>query len=169
LADLRRSYHPLGTTNAHIVEDLKIISGKLDRDQIVAAGLTVSRPPRSMELIVSEALRLAIGVHIRLRRRHVWQAAWLLDNVRARFMELFATGRGLLPVRSFDALATPELRRRMGALLARDDLQAIEIALISALDLLEHDLPSLSNGTYELTAQQRGVLFELRRRIADSR
>jgi predicted nucleotidyltransferase len=161
-------YHPLGTTNAHIVDDLKIISGNLDRDQIVAAGLRVSRPPRSLELIVSEALRLAIGVHIRLRRRHVWQAVWLLDDLRARLMELFATARGVLPVREFDALATPELKGRMGTLLARDDLQGVERALISALDLLEHDLPSLSNAAYELTPQQRGVLSGLRRRMADS-
>ncbi len=87
-------YHPLGTTNAHIVDDLKIISGALDRDQIVAAGLSTSRPPQSLELIASEALRFSIGVHIR-RRRHVWQAVWLLDEVRARLMELFATARGL--------------------------------------------------------------------------
>jgi len=108
-------YHPLGTTNSHIVDDLKIISGKLDRDQIVAAGLTVSRLPRQLELIVSEALRFAIGVHIRLRRRHFWQAVWLLDEVRLRLMELFATGRGMRLVRAFDELATPEQQRRMAA------------------------------------------------------
>ena len=68
---------------------------------------------------------------------------------------------------AFDALATPELRRRMGALLARDDFQSVEHALVSAVDLLEHDLPSLSNAAYELTSQQRGVLSALRRRIAD--
>jgi hypothetical protein len=87
--------------------------------------------------------------------------------VRARLMELFATTRGLLPVRAFDALATPKLKRRMGTLLVCDDLQGVERALISALDLLEHDLPSLSNATYELTAQQGGVVSGLRRRVAD--
>ncbi len=159
-------YHPLGTTNAHIVDDLKIISG-IGRDQIVAAGLRVSLPPWSLELIVSEALRFAIGVHIRVRRRHFWQAVWLLDELRVRLMEVFATARGLRPVRSFDALASPELQRRMGTLLARDDLASVERALVSALDLLEHDLPTLADATCELTSQQRGVLSALRRRIAD--
>jgi hypothetical protein len=37
----------------------------------------------------------------------------------------------------FDALATPELQRRMGTLLARDDLASVERALVSALHLLE--------------------------------
>jgi hypothetical protein len=148
---------------------LKIISGQLDRDQIAAAGLRVTRPSRSLELIVSEALRFAIGVHIRVRRQQFWQAVWLLDEVRARLMELFAVARGVLPVRAFDAFATPELQRRMGALLARDDLASVQRALVGALDLLEHHLPTLSDAAYELTPQQRGVLSALSRLIAHRR
>jgi predicted nucleotidyltransferase len=79
-------YHPLGTTNAHIVDDLKIISGALSRGQIVAAGVAESRPPRSLELIASEALRFAIGVHVRVQRQQVWTAVWLLDELRARLI-----------------------------------------------------------------------------------
>jgi hypothetical protein len=56
----------------------------------------------------------------------------------------------------------------MGALLARDDLASVQRALVSALDLLEHDLPMLANAAYDLNPQQRGVLSALRRRIADS-
>jgi len=36
-----------------------------------------------------------------------------------------------------------------------------------ALDLLEHDLPTLANAAYELTSQQLRMLSALRRRIAD--
>jgi hypothetical protein len=67
-------------------------------------------------------------------------------------------------VRGFDALATPELQRRMGALLARDDLASVQRALVSAL---EHDLPTLAEGTYEVTVQRRAMLSALRHRIAD--
>jgi hypothetical protein len=52
-------------------------------------------------------------------------------------------------------------------LLARDDPQVVQGSLVAALDLLEHDLPTLTDAVYELTSQQRGVLFALRRRIAD--
>jgi hypothetical protein len=52
-------------------------------------------------------------------------------------------------------------------LLIPNDFQGVECALISALDLLEHDLPMLVDAAYELTPQQRGVLSGLRRRIAD--
>jgi predicted nucleotidyltransferase len=111
-------YHPLGMTNAHIVDDLKIISGPLDRHEIVAAGLSVSRPRRPLELIASEALHLAIGVHVRVLRRHFWQAVWPLDEMRLRFKELFATARGSRPVRAFDDLppgATPTDERLASA------------------------------------------------------
>jgi hypothetical protein len=90
-------YHPLGTSNMHIVDDLKIISAKLDRDEIVAAGLTASRSPRPLELIASEALRFAIGVHIRVRRQQFWQAVWLLDAVRPTVLPGTCTQRRTSP------------------------------------------------------------------------
>ncbi len=156
-------YHTLGTTNAHIVDDLKIISGPLSRDQIIAAGVTESRAPRSLELIASEALRFAIGVHIRVQRRHLWTAVWLLDEVRAHLMELFAVARGLSrPSIAFDTTATPELQRRLGAVLACDDLTSVQHALVAALDVLEHDLPAFTDAAYDLTSQQRVVLSALR-------
>jgi hypothetical protein len=57
----------------------------------------------------------------------------------------------------------------MASLLVRDDLAAVERGLVSALDLLEHDLATLADATYELTPQQREVLIALRRRIAEGR
>jgi hypothetical protein len=162
-------YHPLGTTNAHIVDDLKIVSGTLSCDQILAAGVRESRQPRTLDLLASEALRFAIGVHIRVQRHHLWAAVLLLDKVRARIMELFSVARGLpRPSIAFDTTASPELQRRLGALLARDDLRSVELALIAALDMLEHELPAVTDGAYDLTAQQRGVLTALRDRIARS-
>src|SRR6266508_3819118 len=162
-------YHPLGTTNAHIVDDLKIIAGALSRDQIVAAGVLESRPPRSLELIASEALRFAIAVHVRVERQQVWTAMWMLEELRARLMELFAVERGLpRPVIAFDATATPELRQRLGALLPRDDLSSVQHALGVALDILEFDLSALTGAGYRLTPQQRRVLSALRDRITGS-
>jgi hypothetical protein len=32
-------YHTLGTTNAHIIDDLKVVGGRLDRADIIAAGV----------------------------------------------------------------------------------------------------------------------------------
>jgi hypothetical protein len=90
-----------------------------------------------------------------------------MDEVRARLMEVFAVARGVPPVRGFDTLATPELQRRMRALLARGDLGSVRRALVSALNLLEREMPMLADSTYELTEQQRGVLSTLRWRIAD--
>jgi hypothetical protein len=108
-------------------------------------------------------LRFAIGVHIRLQRRQLWTAVWLLDDVRARLIELFAVARGLpRPAIAFDAVATPELQRRLGALLARDDLKSVELALVAALDMLEYELPTLTSAGHDLSSQQRGVLFALR-------
>ena len=115
-------------------------------------------------------MRFAIGVHFRLQRRQLWTAVWLLDDVRARLIELFAVARGLpRPAIAFDAAATPDLQRRLGALLARDDLKSVELALVAALDILDYELPPLTNAGYDLTSQQRGVLTALRQHVALAR
>ena len=41
-------YHTLGTTNAHIVDDLKIVADRLDRAIVVSAGLAPARPKLSL-------------------------------------------------------------------------------------------------------------------------
>jgi hypothetical protein len=142
----------------------------LSREQIVAAGISESVAARSLELIASEALRFAIGVHIRLQRRQLLTAVWPLDDLRGRLIELFAVARGLArPHIAFEAAAWPELQRRIGALLARGDLESVEGALVAALDILECELAPLTDGGYELTSQQRGVLSALRQRVASAR
>jgi predicted nucleotidyltransferase len=162
-------FHTLGTTNAHIVADLTVLSGQVDRAAIVAAGVVHSVAPRPLEVIVSDALRQAIGVDIGVGRRRLWMALRLLDDLRTRMMELFATARSLPRVtHGFDAHASIKLQRRMYLTVARPDLADVRRALGAALDVLEHDLAELSDGRYELNQAQRGVLGALRQRMAES-
>ena len=90
-------YHTLGTTNAHIIDDLKIVGGRLDRADIIAAGVKQSLPTRGSELVASEALRFAQSVDTALRRGNIWQALRVLDELRWRLQELFAISLGKPP------------------------------------------------------------------------
>jgi len=160
-------FHTLGTTNAHIADDLAVLAGSVDRDSILAAGVVESIRARPLEVIVSDALRFAIGVDICCRRGRLWLALELLHDLRTRLMELFSTARGLpRMIHGFDTHAAPGLDRAMRATLARDDLADVARALGAALDLIEHDLAELSGGAYALSAAQVGVLAALRRRMA---
>ena len=161
-------YHTLGTTNAHIIDDLKIVGGRLDRADIIAAGVQQSLSTRGPELVASEALRFAQSVDTALRRGNVWQALRVLDELRWRLQELFAISLGKpRPAHAVDALASQGLKHKLGGLLARADLESITQALANALELIADD--DLTGGRFALTNSQRTILEALRRRAASGR
>ena len=94
---------------------------------------------------------------------------WLLGDVRARLMELFSVSRGLArPIHGFQGHAPTSLDARLQQTVAGADIDQVRQALRAALDMLEHDLADLTDGRYELSAAQGGVLGGLRRRMADA-
>ena len=160
-------YHALGTTNAYIADDLQILVGRLDRDEVLAAGVVHSRPPRHPETVVSEALRLAIYVDTAIRRGNMWQALRGLDEVRWRLHEVFALTHGhQRPAHAVDAFAGPGLREKFARTIAQADSSSIMDALETTLDLLENT--AMTDGLYTLTPPQVRVLSALRRRRASS-
>jgi predicted nucleotidyltransferase len=156
-------YHPLGTTNAHIVDDLKIVGGQLDRATVLAAGLVQSLPVRTPELVASEALHFAVTVDTAWRRGNVWQALRGIDELRWRLQELFAVTRGQpRPAHAIDAHASRNLKTKLSGLQAQADPASIAQALTNALDLIADD--ELTNGHFTLTPPQRTLLAAIRQR-----
>ena len=161
-------YHTLGTTNAHIIDDLKIIGGRLDHAAVLDAGVVHSLPARSPELIASEALRFALSVDTSLRRGNVWQALRGLDELRWRLQEIFAICLGQpRPAHAINAHASRALKDKLGKLLAQGDLPSIRQALANALSLIDDD--ELTTGRFTLTRAQRTVLEALLRRFSRGR
>src|ERR1051326_6709779 len=113
--------------------------GRLDRDEVLAAGVVHSRPPRHPETVVSEALRLAIYVDTAIRRGNMWQSLRGLDEVRWRLHEVFALTHGRQrPAHAVDAFAGPGLREKFARTIAQADSSSIMDALETTLDLLEN-------------------------------
>jgi predicted nucleotidyltransferase len=161
-------YHTMGTTNAHIIDELKIVGGRLDLTAVLGAGVVHALPVRAPELIASEALRFALSVDTAARRGNVWQALRGLDELRWRLQELFAVSIGQpRPAHAVDAHASRELKDKLGGLLAEADLPSIAQALANALNLIADD--ELTGGRFTLTLPQRTVLAALRRRTSDGR
>ena len=161
-------YHPLGTTNAHIVDDLKIVAGRLDLPAILAEGTVQSLTPRPLELIASEALRFALSTDTALRRGNIWQALRSLDDLRWRLQELFAVSHGLQrPAHAVDMHASADLRQLLAGVLAQAEARSIARALENALELVAGH--ALTAGRYTLTEPRRAVVAALRLRISASR
>ncbi len=158
-------YHTRGTTNAHIIDDLKIVGGHLDRPEIIAAGVVHSLAVRAPELVASEALRFALSFDTASRRGNVWQALRLLDELRWRSLELFAMSLGQpRPAHAVDGLGGQSLKDKLSGVLAQADLASIAQSLANALDLIADD--ELTTGRFALTHTQRTVRDALRPRAA---
>jgi predicted nucleotidyltransferase len=159
-------YHPLGTINAHIVEDLKIVAGRLDHSAIVAGGMVQSLPARSLERITSEALRFALSTDTALRRGNIWQALRSLEALCWRLQELFAVSHGLQrPAHAVDSHASADVRHALAGVVAQAESTSITRALGNALGLIASD--TLTGGRYVLTRPQQAVLAAVQQRISD--
>jgi predicted nucleotidyltransferase len=168
LMELSIRYHPLRTTKPNIVDSLRVLGGQLDQATIVAAGLAnEGRQQRTVADVLGACVRHAVTTDAKLHRRAFWLAYLVLHELREEVFRLFAiTHGGSRPYHAIDAGADEALRARFGATLPRPDLLSLQRAFLVLLDLLEHDLDTLSGGRARLTEGQQGVLAQLRARQA---
>jgi hypothetical protein len=163
-AELSIRYHTLLTTNPNIVDDLRVLIGRIPLEAVKMAGAKNRGASRSVsDHDTDRFLRWAIEVKIRLRRRHFWQALQLLQLMRETLIEIFAVSRGY--PRTYHALdkdADETLKAGIGETLPRYSLESIQEVLSSLLNVLENNLEGLSNGQLHLTAAQREVLARIR-------
>jgi predicted nucleotidyltransferase len=159
-------FHPLATTSPEIVDTARILSSQIPLETIVAAGRAHGR--RETEVTsggVDQFLRLAVGVDVALQRRHFWRAVQCLQLMRGLVLGAFALTRGgWRPFYYFQEHASAALQARVGATLPQYSLRSVQTALQQMLDLVEGDLAVLSNGQLHLSATQRALIGQIRKR-----
>jgi predicted nucleotidyltransferase len=167
LMELSIRYHPLQTTKVNIVESLVVLGGRLSHAEIAEAGLrNPNPPPPTVADLVAAALRQVVTLEAKLHRRRFWLAYLLLHEARERLLRVYAASHGAQrPYHVLDA-ADPSLLDRLRRTVPGDDLPSIQRALVALLDLLEHDLGTLSAGQAQLTEAQCGIVAQLRARQA---
>jgi predicted nucleotidyltransferase len=168
LMGLSIRYHPLHTTKVNIVESLAVLGGRLGHAEIADAGRGnwTQRTPDIADLMAA-ALRHVVTLDAKLHRRTFWLAYLLLHEAREGLLRLYAACHGgRRPYHALDGATDPALRDRFRRTLPGDDLPSIQRALLTLLDLLEHDLGALSAGQARLTEAQRRIVAQLRARQA---
>jgi predicted nucleotidyltransferase len=166
LLEISIRYHSLATTSPNIVESVEVLAGSLTTEQVRAAGManreSDETPPTEL---LDACLRYALEIDFTLRRGESWLAIELLHRTRNLLMELFAQTRGgARPVQTFDAQADSALQARFGATLPTFDSPSMWGAHQAMLDLLEQDIPALSNGQAQLSAGHQEILRAIRER-----
>jgi predicted nucleotidyltransferase len=172
LLEISLRYHPLATTSPNIVESVTVLAGSLTTEQVRAAGLANKKRDETLPAELLDAcVRYALETDVSLRRGEQWMAIELLHRMRALLMDLFAQAQGgARPLQTFAALAEPALQTHLGATLPIFDLPSLWHAWHAQhamLDLVEHDIPALSNGQARLTAEHQEVLRAIRERAEE--
>ena len=175
-------YHPLATTSPNIVESLRLLWRRDEgaatlSDELVRAAGRANRMPDATETenaltldtLVGECMRHAIGAQRAMLRHRFWFAVEELHTMRSLLMEAFTlTHGGERDLHTFQALADPQLQAQLAQTLpnpALDDFPSVQRALLAALDVLERDLSAYTTNRRTLTPGERDVLRQLRQRL----
>lgn len=164
LAELSIRYHPLESTSPSIVDDLMLLTGRVDLQTIQAAGAANRKPPfTASSTDIDRILRWAVEVTIAVRRKNGWQAVRLVQLMQDALFDIYAdTRRELRAYHALDASAGDPLALRLGATLPQYSPESVRQCTSTMLDIFESDLDALSNHQLQLTDAQRKVIAKVR-------
>jgi predicted nucleotidyltransferase len=159
LLQMSARYHRLGSTSPAILDSMRILSGPLSAEEVIAAGSANRWEEPPLEQLVDCCLRYAAVADVYLQRGRIWGTTELLHRMRSLFLELYGRtqggGRGFL---TFEEAAPKTLQARLENTLAQASPDSLRQALLCLIDLLENDLDLLTAGQACLSPGQKAVL-----------
>ena len=171
LLQLSIRYHPLRDTSPNIVDSLMVLTGRIVAAEIVAAGRANRAAPSAglpdLPELLGACVRMAVLTDAQLHRRKPWFAYSSLHATRERLLRLVARCHDQpRPYHALEA-ADDALRAAFAPTLPSGrDPPSVQLAFLSLLDVLEHQLESFSKGQVRLTDAERHLLARLRYRQA---
>jgi len=163
LLELSIRYHPLSNTSPNIIDSMHLIMGRIDRSAIETAGLTnqvLDDEPINREL--DKCIRYVLEIDNALYRGQIWAAIELLHYTRRSIMELFTRShQGNRAYQFFQKEADKRIQARLGSTLPLYNLKSAQESLAQFLDILTHDLESLTDGQIQLTGAHSELLTKI--------
>lgn len=164
LMEMSIRYHPLASTSPDIIDSMMLLSGRIERSSIEAAGLANREPdnePLAREL--DRCIRYALETDSALQRGYIWHAVELLHYMRRQMMILFTYSHGgQRSYQFFQREADGYLQARLGDTLPQYDLPSARLCLAQSMDILMDDLDTLAGGQVKLTQAHRELLAAIR-------
>jgi predicted nucleotidyltransferase len=157
-------YHILSDTKPAILDTMRSLSGSLSLDEIRAAANHDYNSEQIVLIdIVNQYIRYALELHHAIMRQRLWMSIELLHRIRALLMLMYAGSHDVIrPIHFFDSHAGPELHELLASLSPQANLKSAEDAFGTTLLLLENHLDDFCDGTYQLTASQKHILYKLK-------
>ena len=167
--ELSIRYHPLSNTSPNIVDSMRLVSGRIDRAAIEAAGLANREgADQPLDRELDRCVRYAIEVDSALHRGYLWSAIELLHVMLRSIMELFARSHhGSRSYQFFEKEADQQTQDRLGGTLPQYDLKTAQACLWQFIDILTVDLDKLTDGQVQLKATHSELLNAVRSRQSE--
>jgi hypothetical protein len=167
LLQLSIRYHTLPETSPAIVESMLVLTSALEPAAIAAAGEANKRPEgAALDELLARCLRYSVVAQVGVQRRRVWYTVEMLQRMRSLLMEIYTrTHGGQRAMQYFEEQADQRLQQKLGAALPGYEQPSLRRALTALLDMLEDDLPDLSNGQLRLGAAQLALLERVRQAV----
>ncbi len=174
LCGIAIDYTELAKVSPYVLHGCILLAGTLDMETVWKAAAANDRPPPPLSLLVQKALWLALGAVIPFQRGQFWQALLSIERMRGALLEIYTFSRsGTRASHVFAETASADLQSKFGRTLPvfvphspAASVAAGAAALVALLDLLEDDLPELSNGLLQLGPAEYDLITRLRQRQA---
>ncbi len=159
LLQMSARYHRLESTSPAILDSMRILSGSLTAEEVIAAGSANRWEEPPLEQLLDRCTRYAAVADVYIQRGRVWGTIELLHRMRSLLLELFGRthggGRGFL---TFEETAPEPLQIRLVDTLPQANPDSLHKALLCLIHLLEDDLDLLADGQISLSPGQKAVL-----------
>ena len=168
LIQLSIRYHLLETTSPNIVDSMLLLYGSIDEEIIRAAGLANRQTATDgLVALCGHCLRALAEADVALQRRRLWFAVEQLNRARAALIELYGVAHGA--TRSLHYLqdhADESFPASLASTLPAYNLSSAQQALVHLIELVEHELGTITDGRLTLTDAQREMLQCIKARQA---
>ncbi len=175
LLGLSVTYSPPRSVSAYVLSGFRMLAGTLTPEAIRAAARANAEKVPPIELLVHQALWLAVNADIALQRGLFWRALHAVEPMRRALLSTFAYSRGgYRPYHVFEAQASNSLKALFGRTFPQYDpdspaesLGSMRAALGALLDLVEQHLEEITAGQARLTPELRETVTQIRARQAE--
>jgi hypothetical protein len=168
LIQLSIRYHALEMTSPNIVDSMFLLYGSIEAETIRAAGLANQQAAaKGLGVICGRCVRALAEADVALQRRRLWFAVEHLNRVRAALIEIYGVAHGA--TRSLHYLqdhADEQFPAELASLLPTYNLASAQQRLLQLIELVEHELGTITDGRLTLADAQLEMLQCIKARQA---
>lgn len=154
-------FHVLMDTNWTILNSMRILYGKLSKEDIVKASVKKERIV-DIELLNNKFLELSIYVPLSLKRNKLINALFFLNKMRRILIQIYMHSHGLERELDFESSASASIANHLYETYGACNSGSIHAAFDKLLKFYQMNIAQISGGKIHLSDNQFNILNRIR-------